>query len=297
MRSMQLKNNTYQQLETGFTQWLNLLQYHPTTIRDSPVKVREFLHWLESHRIKGIAQITGKALTNYMGYLSQRKNQKRSGGLSAGHLNKHINSLKQFSEYLQQSREQGFEVSLPYYTSIYQREILNIQQVKAMYEATTSDMLGMRDRAILGIYYGCGLRRAEGVALDVNDFLTERKLLYVRKGKNYRERYVPVAGRAFDDLMEYVQLGRPCFDPRSEALLLGRHRKRMSGSLPYTSVLKLKEKASITQQIGLHTLRHSIATHLLQQGMKLSDISRFLGHQSIETTQIYTHVSYEASAK
>ena len=138
----------------------------------------------------------------------------------------------------------------------------------------------------------------------MEDLLLRKRLLYVRKGKNYRERYVPVTGKVFNHLLEYIQLGRPCFDqtdrtrsPTGEALLLSRHHRRINTQSIYERVLQLKEKArlpdgqaNITKQVGLHTLRHSIATHLLQSGMKLAQIARFLGHSSLESTQIYTHV-------
>lgn len=295
MKDLILYNKTYRKLEAGFKEWLALLEHHHTTIEGAPVKIREFLHWLEENNIESVLQITGTLLEDYINYLSHRKNHRRAGGLSANYLNKHIVALKRFSEYLQQSREQGFTVVLPYYDKrISHRDILTRQEIKALYEATTPDVFGLRDRAILGIYYGCGLRRAEGVGLDVDDLLIQKRLLYVRKGKNYSERYVPVTGSVLLDLTSYLQLGRSCFESASPALLISYRRKgRLSASVPYTRILELKEKAGINKQIGLHTLRHSIATHLLQQGMKLADISRFLGHRSIDSTQIYTHILHE----
>lgn len=295
MKDLILYNKAYRKLEEGFKEWLALLEHHHTTIDGAPVRIREFLHWLEDNSIESVLQITGTLLEDYIAYLSHRKNHRRQGGLSANYLNKHIVTLKQFSEYLQQSREQGFTVALPYYDKrISHRDILTRQEIKTLYEATTPDVFGLRDRAILGIYYGCGLRRSEGVGLDVNDLLLQKRLLYVRKGKNYSERYVPVTASVFNDLIAYLQLGRSCFESDSPALLLSyRHKKRLTASVPYKRVSELKERAGINKQIGLHTLRHSIATHLLQQGMKLADISRFLGHQSIDSTQIYTHILQE----
>ncbi len=285
----------YHQLIQGFTEWLTLLQHHQSTIDNSPQKIKEFLTWLTAKKINRITDITTDTLTRYMHYLSHRKNKRRAGGLSANYLNMHITSLTQFSTYLQQSCEQGFIIDIPRYKAISQRDVLTPAEINTLYQATTPDAMGLRDRAILGIYYGCGLRRSEGAALDVEDLLLRKQLLYVRKGKNYRERYVPVTGRVFNHLLEYIQLGRPCFESensvtRSTALLLSRHHKRINTQSIYQRVLQLKEKTNITKQVGLHTLRHSIATHLLQSGMKLPDIARFLGHRSIESTQIYTHV-------
>ncbi len=288
MRSIQLKTNHNKQLETGFKAWLTLLQHHYTTIAGAPLKIREFLHWLEENEIH-LKQLTKADLHAYITYLSHRKNQRRAGGLSAGYLNMHIRSLKQFSEYVQQSREEGFTIDVPYYKPIRQQDILTITEIKALYEATTPDVIGLRDRAILGIYYGCGLRRSEGIGLDVEDLVLKKQLLYVRKGKNYRARYVPVTDPVFTDLLNYLEFSRPYFS-RHQSLLVS-HRGRISGSGVMYRLNVLRKRAAITKKPGLHTLRHSIATHLLQQGMKLIDIGRFLGHQSIESTQIYTHLS------
>lgn len=287
MKLIQLQTQRYQHLEAGFKEWLTILQHHHTTIEGAPVKVREFLHWLEEKEIN-LKQLTKTDLQAYITYLSHRKNQRRQGGLSAGYLNMHIRSLKQFSEYLQQSREQGFTVEVSYYKPIRQRDILTVAEIKALYEATTPDAVGLRDRAILGIYYGCGLRRSEGTGLDVEDLMIQKQLLYVRKGKNYKERYVPITAQVLTDLVNYLEFSRPYFGS-GQSLLLS-NKGRISGSGLMHRLKTLKTRANITKTIGLHTLRHSIATHLLKQGMKLSDISSFLGHHSIESTQLYTHL-------
>ena len=78
--------------------------------------------------------------------------------------------------------------------------ILTSNQVKLLYEACDKDLLGIRDRAMLAVFYGCGLRKSEGVGLDADDILVNKSLLYVRKGKNYTERYVPMNGKIATDL-------------------------------------------------------------------------------------------------
>jgi len=154
-----------------------------------------------------------------------------------------------------------------------------------------------RDRAILAVFYGCGLRRNEGASLDVADINFDNAVLHVRKGKGQKERLVPISRRSLLHLQSWVYDYRPCLTAGSklEALFVSyNHMKRMHGQsllmrLHYlvnqTENQELKEK-----EVGLHTLRHSIATHLLQAGMKLESISRFLGHSSLESTQIYTHL-------
>jgi integrase/recombinase XerD len=154
-----------------------------------------------------------------------------------------------------------------------------------------------RDRAMLAIFYGCGARRNEGVNIDVGDINFDRALLHVRKGKNYKERFVPISKAPLKYLQDYIYDQRPelLHGSKTEALFLSMHCKRMDGQ---TMLLRLKylqhqtgNADLIEKEIGLHTLRHSIATHLLQAGMQLESIARFLGHSTLESTQIYTHLA------
>lgn len=159
---------------------------------------------------------------------------------------------------------------------------------------------------MLDIFYGCGLRASEGAALNLSDLLFEKSLLYVRKGKGYRERYVPMSKQVKADLQEYIINQRTHLlnakqskapDESSQALLLGRGGIRWSiqGMYHRLQLLKSKTNNEMLKQksFGLHILRHSIATHLLQDGMRLENIALFLGHKSIETTQKYTHLAKE----
>jgi integrase/recombinase XerD len=177
------------------------------------------------------------------------------------------------------------------------KTILTQSEIKALYKACSNDVLGIRDRAILSVYYGCGLRRSEGASLDLRDVQLKEKLLFVRAGKGYRERYVPMTEAVKDDLENYIYQSRErlqSFKPqKNEALFLSMQVKRMCGNALIERVHKLAEAAKIQKETGLHTLRHSIATHLLQSGMTLEEVSQFLGHSSLESTQIYTHLANE----
>jgi integrase/recombinase XerD len=153
-------------------------------------------------------------------------------------------------------------------------------------------------------FYGCGIRRSEGVHLDVGDINFDRSLLHVRKGKNNRERFVPISKANRKYLQDYVYDHRPELirGSKVEALFVSyQHIRRMQGQSLAIRLKVLQYQSEDTElmekEIGLHTLRHSIATHLLQAGMKLESISKFLGHSSLESTQIYTHLSGEPVMK
>lgn len=292
MKHLTLKNSKYKALEQEFKTWLETLSYNTYTVEYSPLRIREFLHWIERQSIT-LKHINEQTITAYFNYLSKRSHQRKSGALSNDYLNMHLTSLKQFSKYLQQSRQEGFYISMNYYPSAIREQILEPAQINALYEATGIDTaMSLRDRAILALYYGCGLRRSEGVHVNVEDVLLNRKLLYVRKGKQYRERYVPLARHVQEDLGNYLEIGRPSFpNHESNPALLLTQKGRMAGGSILVRIKLLGIKANLTNDFGLHTLRHSIATHLLVAGMPLEQIAQFLGHASLESTQIYTHIA------
>jgi len=172
-------------------------------------------------------------------------------------------------------------------------DILTMAEVKELYKACDASILGLRDKVMLGIYYGCGLRRNEGAQLDVSDIDFKGQLVYVRKGKNYKERYVPANEITLQHIKDYLDHSRPFLLTRDKtsALFISDKGNRAQGHSLLLRLRRLAKLSKLQKNIRLHTLRHSIATHLLQGGMKLEHISKFLGHASLESTQIYTHVS------
>jgi integrase/recombinase XerD len=145
------------------------------------------------------------------------------------------------------------------------------------------------------LLYSCGLRRNEVVHLDVSDVLFDKERIYVRKGKNYKERFVPINGYNLRILEDYIYDARPEFNikNKTEALLLNHHGTRLLGtglSNQLQLIINATDNKDLkAKHITPHSLRHSIATHLLQQEVNIEIISKFLGHSSLESTQIYTH--------
>jgi len=314
MKQLQLSNTSFRYLEQSFKEWLDIMGYAPVSVYYMPLHVRELLHYLEGKGLTNIKSLDGKLIGQYYNKLKERSNQRREGGISNNHLNKHIQALRKFTDYLKQvgrleiplnlKNEEGDPKSIA---------VLSEEEIQLLFKATyktngvedrphynlntaQTEAIQARDRAMLVIYYGCGLRRNEGVSINIGDINFDRSLLHVRKGKNYKERFVPISKSSLKYLQEYVYDHRPELlrGSKAEALFLSIQCKRMHGQ---TLILRLKylqhqteDENLIEKEIGLHTLRHSIATHFLQAGMKLEYIARFLGHGSLESTQIYTHL-------
>jgi len=305
VKKLVLKTPSYEYLEKAYREWLDILGYCKESTDHMPAIIREFLHFLETNKINQINELKPKHYKSYFNHISSRSNLRRGGGLSNNYLNKHIQSLEKFYEFLIHKGTKGVPPVNLRQLKLEKRDItvLTEEEIKALYKATEiesnhpkQESFNARDRAMLTVFYGCGLRRNEGVHLSVDDINFDRRILHVRKGKNYKERLVPFSKTSLQHLQEWVYDHRPGLvkSQKEGSLFIGRMGTPMLGGSLYTRLKLLQlntENIELQQKnIGLHTLRHSIATHLLANGMELQKIQRFLGHSSLESTQIYTHL-------
>jgi len=286
----------------NYKEWLDILGYAESTVYYLPNHLQEFFYYVEQRQIRTLTEITPRTIKDYYRELKERANERRSGSLSKSYLNKHQQALKKFKEYLQNHNYNDFNIHLKSETNPTEEKIniLTQEEVKELFRATDyshdDQRFKLRDRAILTVLYSCGLRRNEAVHLDISDILFDKERVFVRKGKNYKERYVPINRRNAEILEDYIYEARPEFyqAKESEALFINHHGTRMQG-MTFANRLKVivettENKTIIDKKITLHILRHSIATHLLQREVPLESIKTFLGHSSLESTQIYTHL-------
>ena len=295
MKQLKVQSRDFLTLEDSFREWLQLLNFDPSTIRNAPVKAREFFYWLERRDVITTRDITRDLVKQYFDYLGLRQHSRKGGRLSKNYLRTHLTALRKLARFLSESGKQSFETQV--FLSGHKARpvtVLTREEISLLYKACGHDLLGARDRAMLGVYYGCGLRRSEGVWLDTQDVIFEQNLLYVSRGKNYTRRYVPLTGVVREDLQNYLNYARPVMARGSEkALFVSLRGTRLCSNAMMERLQQLTAKALITGRVSLHTLRHSVATHLLDGGMPLDKIQRFLGHSSMASTQIYTHLAGE----
>jgi integrase/recombinase XerD len=172
---------------------------------------------------------------------------------------------------------------------------LTIDQVERLLQAPSADEpIGIRDRALLELLYATGARVSEAVGLDVDD-LAHGDVLRLR-GKGSKERIVPVGSFARDAVDAYLTRVRPELAAKGRAsarLFLGARGAPLSRQSAWLVIRSAAERAQITAEVSPHTLRHSFATHLLQGGADVRVVQELLGHASVATTQIYTHVSVD----
>jgi len=174
-------------------------------------------------------------------------------------------------------------------------EVLTVEEITRLLAAPTlDDPLAFRDRAMLELAYGAGLRVSEWITLGVRDVLLEQQMVRVF-GKGSKERIVPIGRSAIGALAIYLRELRPKLEQGAGkgVLFLNARGQPLSRMGAWKILRRYVERAGITKHVSPHTLRHSFATHLLEGGADLRAVQEMLGHVDISTTQIYTHVDRE----
>ena len=167
--------------------------------------------------------------------------------------------------------------------------VLSVDEVTSIIDATdTSSWLGKRDRALLEVLYGCGLRVSEAVGLKIPFIYLDEGVVRVI-GKGDKERIVPIGEVASDALAEYLD-ERPREFSGCEYVFINRYGDRLSRVSAFKTVKRAATLAGIKKEVSPHTFRHSFATHLIENGADIRLVQEMLGHESVSTTEIYTHI-------
>ena len=173
----------------------------------------------------------------------------------------------------------------------YLPEVLSVDEVTAIIESVdTATASGKRDRAILEVLYGCGLRVSEAASLRMSKVFIEEGFVNVI-GKGNKQRLVPLGEMAADAILAYLpERPTPASASYEDYLFLNRFGKPLSRVSIFNMVKKQAMAAGVNKEISPHTFRHSFATHLIENGADLRIVQEMLGHESILTTEIYTHI-------
>lgn len=168
--------------------------------------------------------------------------------------------------------------------------VLSRQEVRRLLKAPRL----LKHRVLLGLLYGCGLRCFEVRNLKISDLDFDRKMLHVRQGKGKKDRYVPLAGILVRGLKAYLDAERPgtwLFNGKPDGRAGGDFDGRYSNRGVQWAVKQAAKDAGIIKDMTVHTLRHTFATHLLEEGLDIISIKDLLGHGCIDTTMVYLHVA------
>lgn len=270
--------NTTQQLE-AFKSYMNYRRYSKNTIKTYCDSLQIFFKF---NATENLEQLTIEHLIKFNNEHILKNNY------SASYQNQVINAIKLFYrnrfnktmevDFIQRPRR---EKRLP--------NVLSKLEVKSILESP----INLKHRAMLSLIYACGLRRSELLNLTLKDVLSDRHLLFIRQSKGKKDRMLPISDKLISMLREYYRAYKPktwLFEGQNP----GEQYSERSIQLVLNQALN---KARINKPVTLHWLRHSYATHLLENGTDLRYIQELLGHSSSKTTEIYTHVSTHSIQK
>ena len=268
--------------------------------------LRRYLDWLEARGVHGPAAVTRQDVEDYVADLDGAGESGRSKA-------RRLASIHAFHRFALAQQAVASDVAatvkapkgagtLP--------DVLTVDEVARLLEAVpqpggagvagVEDAVLVRDRALLELMYATGARVSEIVGADIDDMDFDEHVIRVT-GKGSKQRLVPVGGYACQALQRYLDEARPVLERRKRsgsaehrALFLNKRGCRLSRQSVWEVVKAAGERAHITKPLHPHTLRHSFATHLIQGGADVRTVQELLGHASVTTTQIYTHVSPES---
>lgn len=251
--------------------------------------LNQFLGFLEQEKIPDVQKATRNMVMSYLLFLQKR-------GRATATISRHLAALKSFYHFLLKEKyiqkdptanleSPKLEKKLPKVLAVNEVEMLLNQPIGP-------DPATLRDKAMLELLYATGIRVSELIQLDINHINID--MGYIRCfGKGSKERIVPVGSFARRCVDEYLQKGRTKIikTKTEQALFVNQHGRRLTRQGFWKIIKKYARRAGISKVITPHTLRHSFATHLLENGADLRSVQEMLGHADITTTQIYTHLT------
>lgn len=258
------------------------------TVDNYALDLRSYLAFLHGRGVSTFAEVTETLIREHLTELVD-------GGLSPRSLARHLSAFKTLHRHLLEENETPTNPTRELKPPRQSRKLpewLSLPEVDALLEAPNlATTRGLRDRAMIELMYACGLRVSELCMLRLGDVRRDPGLVRVF-GKGSKERLVPVGRSALEHLDRYLSDGRLALLAGRESpfLFVGIRRPRVSRASFWRDLRGWAQKAGIRKSVSPHKLRHSFATHLLQRGADLRAVQAMLGHASIGTTQIYTHV-------
>ena len=264
----------------------------PQTADGYELDLRDYLSWALHRGATGPGEITREMLSSYLADLAERP-------YSASSRERHVAAIRGFHAFcVREGATESNPASGVPFPKQPQRlpEGISLDEVTRLLDQDFPDTpAGLRDKCMLEVLYGCGLRVSELVGLDFDGLLTDDGLVRVR-GKGGKDRLVPIAGAALRSLGAYLELGRPYLhtkkNPSSQdrsAIFLNARGGRITRRA-VNDIVERYGRAVGIEGLHPHTLRHSFATHMLEGGADLRSLQEMLGHSDISTTEVYTHV-------
>jgi integrase/recombinase XerD len=291
----------YGDLLKGHLDYMKLRSYSVWTQDKYQRIVQVFLNWLLSEKsIERIQDVTKEVLREYENKIYSEKRIKDNQPESLGTKGGKIGALKCFFKFLAKRHHILYNPAADLDYPVMRREALKDtlkeREIQKILECPKGDTpVQIRDRAILELFYSTGIRNAELRNIRVEDFDSQQRELKIKHAKGYfgeRQRVLPVGRLATAWIEEYLKNSRPKLMTKesTDFLFVSRFGRKLGGDTTWEVVKKYAMLAGIKKKVWPHLLRHSFATHLLRHGADIRHVQELLGHQSIDSTQIYTKI-------
>jgi integrase/recombinase XerD len=280
-----------------FIEWMKVKGWSQRTLESYTADIRSFIDYIVTETTaKSLMEIDAKVLTAFQTWL-YHKESKRGKRLSLSSQHTKLVAVRTFFRFLYENdliiTNPAVILTLPKKRKSLPKGVLSEQQIEKLLEQPdTADPIGFRDRTILEVLYATGIRNSELRSLCVYDIDLKELQITIRKGKNAKDRMLPLGEIAADYLAEYLLTVRPKLNinESNQLLFISKNGRKITQANLVWIISKYVKKASLKGHITPHSLRHSCATHMLKHGADLRYVQEMLGHSSVATTQIYTRV-------
>jgi site-specific recombinase XerD len=278
----------YETYHESFEKWLTRMGYAKTTVNSNTNKLRYFFSFLQSENVHNIYTIENHHIAIYNKLLHSLK-------LSGTYIRSCHCAINNFSRFIEATENYKISFTAPTIEKHIATPFNTLTQleIEKLFKSIEETPSGMRNQVMLQLLYSCGLRLEEAARVQIKDVDYNKRILYVQPGKTRTGRYVPLTKKVAQILRNYEQYARPVINPNGKYFLVTNYNDNFRKEIISKALESMLEKSPITKRISAHSLRHSIATHLLQQGMELEKIGQFLGHKSLNTTQMYVRMNNE----
>jgi integrase/recombinase XerD len=296
---LQQPSSPFEHLQRQYLQSMILRNCSERTIEYWAMNLSHFNVWCQERGIEEVTEVTIDTLNGYRSYLFHRRNPRTNKPLRFSTQHCYLIVVRRWMTWLYKQGHLAEDVGKPFELPRPEQrlplEVLTADEVESILNQTdVTRPVGLRDRAMLEVFYSTGIRNSELVSLQLYDVDEARGVLVIRQGKGKKDRVVPLGDRALQWIKKYVADVRPSLVALGTSgtilFLNSKGRPFVRGHLSML-VRGYKRKAGITKVGSCHLLRHTAATLMMDNGADLRSLQEFLGHARLTTTQIYTHVS------
>ena len=291
-------NKNYNVLLNEVKKYLAYLQFErnmsANTTESYYLDLKDFIDYIFFNQ--NIENLKNLKTRNFQSYLSEISKYNFTKKYSSSSINRKISSLKGFQKYLFVNKVININNSDIFKSIKNTKKIpltLNYEEIKKILSSINMDKNNsFRDKCIISMLYSCGLRVSELLSLNLTNLNLDEDILRVL-GKGKKERLIPIGNKSKEDLINYLENERPKLSRKKDSkgfLFLSNRGNSLSRKTTWNIVRVHTKKCFPDKSISPHTFRHSFASHLLEGGADLRIVQELLGHSSISTTQIYTHI-------